>query len=89
MEVILLQTESGDRPLSHISKHLSHNESPNDIIDVLSVIEASQVCVGNPDEKFLPLLKRHQQLLLNGDGKVPGLLNITLLFMEYAMYYRT
>ena len=26
VEVILLQTKSGDRPLSHISKHLSHNE---------------------------------------------------------------
>ena len=63
-------------------------KSPNDIVDVISVIESSQVCVGNPDEKFLPLLKRHQQPLLNGDGKVPGLLNITLLFMENAMYYR-
>ena len=38
---------------------------PNDIANVISVIETSQVCVGNPDEKFLPLLKRHQQLLLN------------------------
>ena len=51
-------------------------KSPNDIGNVISVIETSQVCVGNPDEKFLPLLKRHPQLLLNGDGKLPGLLNI-------------
>ena len=39
-------------------------KSPADVVNLVSVIESSQVCVGNPDERFLPLVKRHQGLWL-------------------------
>ena len=45
-------------------------KSPADVVNLVSVIESSQVCVGNPDEKFLPLVKRHQGLLMNCSGTI-------------------
>ena len=69
-------------------------KSPTDIMNVLSVIETSQVCVGNPDEKFLPLLKHRQGLLLNGDGNLlmvfyNYLRDMLWKFMEFAVYSTT
>ena len=45
-------------------------KSPADVMHLVSVIESSQVCVGNPDEKFLPLMKRHQGILLGRNGEI-------------------
>ena len=42
--------------------------SPTDVVKLLSAIDSSAVCIGNPDEKFLPLVKRHQGHFVNSTG---------------------
>ncbi len=44
--------------------------SPADVANLLSVVDNSQVCIGNPDEKFLPIVQRHQGQLLDPTGKL-------------------
>ena len=43
--------------------------SPADVTEITAAIDGSCLCVGNPDDKFRPLLGQRQGVFMDQDGK--------------------
>ena len=42
--------------------------SPADVVKVMDVVNNSDLCIGNPDDKFMPLVTRRNQVFMNHAG---------------------
>ena len=59
-------------------------QSPSDVFGVLSAIEGSAVCIGNPDEKFGPLVQRHHGQFFNPTGKLACTCSIFVSIQDHT-----
>ena len=60
--------------------------SPADVVKVMDVVKNSDLCIGNPDVKFMPLLTCHNGVFMNHDGKYYHCNDLYLQCIEIALH---